>query len=159
MRILLLAAALAVASAAADRSNVIIQGRALADSPPQRTWTLCLDGVPSAAGRGEAYQVPPGRALLITEVAFTVRGGGTQMARAANFRLSARRGGVAFELAQMSTPLMAGLDACTVTRAFAPGLRLAPGTELRAELVELKPGGPAPMDVTLYGIFTSAPGR
>jgi len=159
MRILLLAAALAVASPAADRSNVIIQGRALADSPPQRTWTLCLDGVPSAAGRGEAYQVPAGRALLVREVAFTVRGGGTSFARAGSFRLSARRGGVAFELAQLSAPLLAGLEACTVTRAFTPGLRLAPGTELRAEAAELKPGGPAQVDVTVYGFFTSAPGR
>ena len=159
MRILLLAAALAVASPAANRSSVILQGRALADSPSERTWTLCLDGVPAAAGRGEAYQVPAGRVLVITEAAFTVRGGGTQWARAGNFRLCARRGGVTFELAQLSAPLLAGLEACTVSRPFTPGLHVPPGSELRAEAAELKPGGPAPVDVTLYGYFTAAQAR
>ena len=144
--------ALAGAAAAADRAIVLIQGKAQLNASRGMAWTLCENGVPSRLAGADGFTVPQGRSLLITEAAFTVRGGIVRASRGAEFRLTMRVGRDTLDLAEVSGRIAAGMAATTVTRTFTPGLVVPSGAEVRGALAELEPGGGHPqVEVTLYG--------
>jgi hypothetical protein len=96
--------------------------------------------------------VPAGKYLVITEASFTVRGGATKYARAADFRITMKTGPDSFDLAEFSDRLLANLDNNTVSKRFSPGLMVLSGAEVTGTLKELQPGGvAASLEVNLYG--------
>lgn len=149
---------LALAGAAfADRSIVLVQGRPQANTSRGMNWTLCENGVVTKLGSADGFKVPAGKCLVITEAAFTVRGGIMRASRAAEFRISMRVGQDTLELAGISGRLAAGVAATTVDRTFKPGLVAPAGAEVRAVLTDLEPGGAAAqVEVNLYGYLVPA---
>ena len=154
LKIATLALALAGAGLAADRSIVVIQGQEARNVAGSRSWTLCESGRPKPAGSGACFTVPAGRDLVITEAAFTVRGGATTFARAASFVITQGTGSDAFDLAEVSDRLLANLADATVYKRFSPGLLVPGGTAVTARQKQLQPGGgKATLDVTFYGFL------
>jgi hypothetical protein len=148
----MLVLALAGAAPAADR--VVIQGRRQPATTRALTWTLLQEGVLSRLGNADGFKVPEGRRLVITEAAFTVRGGATRLARAATFRISVKDAQASQDLAEISARLMPQLAANTVSKVFSPGLPVAGGSEVRGALAELQPpGNHVQVDVTFYGLL------
>lgn len=144
---------------AAARSLVLIQARE-ADASRTLTWTLSENGLLTHLGRADAFKVPPGRNLVITEAAWTVRGGLIRACHAAQFRISMRMGRDTLTLAERSGRIAAYAAATTVAHTFTPGLVAPSGAEVLAAMTGLVPGGgDAQVEITLYGFFlTSSPG-
>jgi|GEM_PF-2599333 len=134
-----------------ERSVVVVRGTAERNSSRAFSWTVCEEGALSSPYTAEAFKVPKGRRLLITEAAFTVRARG---AKAARLRIYLKTGMETFDLAVFDAGLTGPLAAETFTKRFTPGLPVAGGQEVRGEVIDVAPSGTAaPAEVTFYGYF------
>ena len=154
LKIATVAFSLTPAAFAADRSFVVIQGKGTSNVAGSRVWTLCEQGRVGRLGSGPAFTVPQGRYLVITEAAFTVRGGATKFARAASFVVTMGSGPDAFDLAEVTDRLLPYMDNNTVSKRFTPGLMVPSGVPVTGTQKQIQPGGgSATLDVTFYGFL------
>jgi len=154
LKIAVVAALAAAAAFGAERTLVLVQGKAVRNSARVKAWSLSENGLFSLPTEGEFFRVPPGRTLVITEVAFTMRGKVNRSARALRLGLILKQGNTSYDLAGITTRLESRLTANIVGKRFSPGLLVPAGAEVQGELSELEAGGtPVVMDVNLYGYY------
>ncbi|WP_306599443.1 hypothetical protein [Geothrix sp. 21YS21S-2] len=154
LRIAAVAALAAAAAFGAERTLVLVQGKAVRNSARVKAWSLSENGLFSLPREGEFFRVPQGRTLVITEVAFTLRGKVNRSARALRLGIILKQGNTSYDLAGITTRLESRLTANIVGKRFSPGLLVPAGAEVQGELSELEAGGtPVVMDVNLYGYY------
>ncbi len=156
-RMLIIAAALALVAGqafGAERTLVMVKAVGVKNSARTFSWSVSENGVFSASRNGEAFRVPAGRTLVITEASFTLRGKVNRSARAVRLGIVMKQGSSSYDLAGVTTRLESRLTENIVGKRFSPGLLVPAGSEVRGELAELEAGGtPVTLDVDLYGYY------
>ena len=140
-------------AAAADRSYVIIQGKAVSGSATRMSWSVFDNAAHGSAPQGDYYVVPAGRNLVITEAVYTLRGGLGKGARSGNFTVNMRVGGEISTLAMGTERVRGDLPVVTVSKRFSPGLFIPSKAEVRGGVVDLQGGAGSGVEVTFYGSF------
>jgi len=141
-----------LALGADDRVIVHLQGRSGGQGTGVTRWELSLDG-----RKIRDFRVPEGHRLVVTQAAFTVRGGRSLRKRAGHFALFLTDRSGRSELAEASGLFHAGLPACAVHRRFRPGL-VVPAGAVPGVSWHLDAREPSVLSVTLYGWLVPGPG-
>lgn len=138
-----------LALGADERVIVRLQGRCEGQGSNVVRWDLERNGRKDRDARRD-FRVPAGHRLVVTQAAFTVRGGRTFLKRGGQFTLFKTDRSGRSEMAEVSGTFHPELPSSTVVRRFRPGL-VVPAGAAPGVAWQLSPPDRCVLSVTLHG--------